>query len=291
MSKKILITGKNSYIGQSVRTWLLEKKQHFVVDELCLKDGAWKEFDFSPYDAVFHVAGIAHSDTRSANDETVQLYYQVNSELPVAVAEKASHDGVAQFIFMSSMIIFGESAPVGTQKRITANTEPKPLNFYGDSKLQAEIGLQKLITNTFKMAIVRPPMVYGKGVKGNYPRLSKLAQRLTWFPDVENERSMIHIDNLCEFIYLIIKDKASGTFHPQNVEYVNTSKLAQEIAAIHGKKLKLKKGLTAFLPFLSKVSGSINKVFGNFSYDFTLSEYPTDYQVRSFEESVKLTEQ
>jgi len=288
--KKVLITGKNSYIGDSVKSWLLEKKQHYIVEELCLLDGSWQNFDFSPYDVVFHVAGIAHSDTGSADDETVQRYYRVNSELPIAVAEAACHAGVKQFIFMSSMIIFGESAPIGITKRITADTEPKPLNFYGDSKLQAEIGLKNLTNETFKIAIIRPPMVYGKGVKGNYPRLSKLAQRLTWFPNVKNERSMIHIDNLCEFIYFIIKDTAVGTFHPQNAEYVNTANLVKTIAATHGKDIKLKKGLTALLPFLAKMSGSVNKVFGNFTYDFEMSEYPANYRVRGFEESIKLTE-
>lgn len=290
MSKKILITGKNSYIGLAVKVWLREKKQHFTVDELCLLDDTWQTFDFSQYDAVFHVAGIAHSDTGSADDNTVQLYYRINTQLAISVAEKARRDGVKQFILMSSMIVFGENASLDSSIRITHNTIPKPLNFYGDSKLQAEIGLTELEQENFKVAIIRPPMVYGKNVKGNYPRLSKLAQRLKWFPDVENERSMIHIDNLCEFIYHVIIDQAAGTFHPQNSEYVNVAELVRAIALVHEKNLILKKGITPFLPFLSKFSDSVTKVFGNFSYDMELSEYPTNYRIRSFEESIQLTE-
>lgn len=289
-TKKILITGKDSYIGAAVQAWLLAKKQHYIVDELCLKDNSWKDADFSAYDAVFHVAGIAHSDTGNADDEEVQRYYKVNTDLTVAVAKKAKRSGVGQFIFMSSMIVFGASAPIGTLKRINAETTPKPLNFYGDSKLQAEIGLATVAAKDFKIAIIRPPMVYGKNVRGNYPRLAKIASSLSVFPAIANERSMIHIDNLCEFIYLIIKDKAHGTFHPQNSEYVSTANMVKSIGKAHNKQIRLIKTTGFVLKQFAKVVGSINKVFGNFSYDMSMSEYSENYRVRSFEESIELTE-
>jgi len=286
-----LITGKDSYIGQSVLRWLKDfLPQPLIIDELCVKGEAWQQTNFSDYDTILHVAGIAHSDVGNGNEEIEKLYRSVNTDLAVAVAAKAKRDGVSHFIFMSSMIVFGDSAPIGERKRIGKGDAPNPANFYGDSKLQAEIGITALQDEDFRVAIIRPPMVYGKNVKGNYPRLVQLAQKMPLFPRVDNERSMIHIDNLCEFIRLVLVEQATGTFHPQNAEYVQTSDLVATIATAHGRKIRLVKFLNPLLRPLAKISGSVNKVFGNLSYDLTLSEYPADYRVRNFEESIDLTE-
>ena len=286
--KKVLITGKDSYIGTSVKNWLMSSgKQHYVVDEVCVKCKDWRNRDFSGYDAVFHVAGIAHSDTRNANEETKALYYKVNTDLTVEVAKKAKFDGAYQFIFMSSMIVYGDSAPLGKMKMVTEDTLPMPSNFYGDSKWQAEIGLAALKSSSFKVAIIRPPMVYGKGSKGNYPRLVQLAQKLPVFADVENVRSMLYIENLCEFVRLVINNVDDGIFYPQNAEYVKTTDLVAEIARVHGKKIYLTR---VFNPFLKLLVGHVNlldKVFGNLSYDMALSEYKDDYIVRNFKDSVR----
>ena len=288
--KRILITGRNSYIGSAVKAWLFKSEQHVIVTEICVEGDAWKQSDFSVYDVVFHVAGIAHSEMGHASDEIKALYYQVNCDLPIAVAKKAKAENIKQFIFMSSMIVYGDSAPLGHHKRVTQETFPEPANFYGDSKWQAELGLGKLRNSDFKVAIIRPPMVYGKGSKGNYPRLAKLAKKLPLFPRIKNERSMIHIDNLCEFIKLMINNEENGVFHPQNNEYVTTSNLVKEIACVHGKRLFLTSFFNPFLRFFSKRSDLVNKVFGNLSYDLQLSEYTKDYCIRNFKESVELTE-
>lgn len=288
--KRVLITGYNSYIGNAARDWLSKNKQHDRIDEICVKSDAWREADFSIYDVVFHVAGIAHSDTGNASDEIKALYYKVNSELPIAVANKAKAEGVKQFIFMSSMIVYGDSAPFGVHKRITQEMVANPANFYGDSKWQAELGLTELRSDHFKIAIIRPPMVYGKNSKGNYPRLAQLAKTFPLFPKVENERSMIHIDNLCEFIRLMIDNAEDGVFHPQNREYVKTSDLVKEIASVHGKKMFLIRSFNPSLRLFSKRIDLVNKVFGSLSYDLKMSEYKEDYRVRRFEESVRLTE-
>ena len=116
-------------------------------------------------------------------------------------ARKAKEDGVSQFIFMSSIIVYGNEGQKGI---INQNTKENPADFYGRSKLMAEEGLKVLEDENFKVAVIRPPMIYGKDSKGNYPRLSKMAKKLPFFPYVANQRSMLHIDNLCELIYLII---------------------------------------------------------------------------------------
>ena len=159
------------------------------------------------------------------------------------------------------------------------------------SKLQAEIGLHKLEDESFKVVILRPPMIYGRGCKGNYPLLSLLARRLPFFPYVDNERSMLYIENLMEFVRLMIDNEERGTFFPQNAEYSNTSKLVRMIAEAHGKKLSLWHGFTGLLKFMGYLTPLVDKAFGNLSYDMSMSEYPKgNYRLYSLEESIRRTE-
>jgi len=197
--KKILITGANSYIGTSFENYIKEHySNEYIVDTVDMIDGSWREKDFSEYDSVFHVAGIAHSDNGKISEEKAKLYYSVNTDLTVETATKAKADGVKQFIFMSSAIVYGESAPIGKSKVITKDTPVNPANCYGDSKVQAEKGIEPLNDDSFKVVILRPPMIYGKGSKGNYPLMAKLALKTPIFPYVKNERSMLYVENLCE---------------------------------------------------------------------------------------------
>ena len=148
----------------------------------------------------------------------------------------------------------------------------------------------KLADESFHVVILRPPMIYGKGSKGNYPQLSKFAQKLPIFPYIKNERSMLYIGNLTEFVKLMIDNNESGIFYPQNAEYVATSEMVQVIAQAHGKKIRLVKGTTVPLKAMSHVTGLVNKAFGNLSYDMSMSEYKENYRKFSFEESIRQTE-
>lgn len=289
--KNILVTGKNSYIGTSVGQYLSQWADRYWVTPIDLKNPTWKQESFAGYDVVFHVAGIAHSDTGHVSRERIDFYYKINTELAIETAKKAKDEGVKQFIFMSSSIVYGDSSPIKKDKHITKDTPVCPANFYGDSKVQAEKGLKELETPDFKVVILRPPMIYGKGSKGNYPLLSRIAQKLPLFPKVENHRSMLYIGNLAEFVRLMVENEETGTFWPQNAEYSNTSKLVKDIAAVHGKKIFLVPGCSLFLQLLGKLSKRINKAFGNFTYDHSLSYYPKgDYQLHSLMQSVQLTE-
>ena len=287
--KKVLITGANSYIGTSFENYVMQCHD-YQIDTVDMIDGKWRDKSFSEYDSVFHVAGIAHSDTGKVSEERKQFYYQINTDLTIETAEKAKADGVGQFIFMSSAIVYGDSAPIDKLKRITRDTPVAPANFYGDSKVQAENGLLKLADESFHVVILRPPMIYGKGSKGNYPQLSKFAQKLPIFPYIKNERSMLYIGNLTEFVKLMIDNNESGIFYPQNAEYVATSEMVQVIAQAHGKKIRLVKGTTVPLKAMSHVTGLVNKAFGNLSYDMSMSEYKENYRKFSFEESIRQTE-
>jgi UDP-glucose 4-epimerase len=288
--RKILITGANSYIGTSFENYLKKFPEKYHVDTIDMIDGSWKNKDFSGYDSVFHVAGIAHSDSGKISLEKEKLYYSVNTDLTIKTAEKAKNNGVKQFIFMSSAIVYGDSAPIGKSKMITSKTPVSPANCYGDSKVQAENGLKKLEDNNFKIVILRPPMIYGKGSKGNYPLMSKLAQKLPIFPYVKNCCSMLYIENLTEFVRLMIDNEEMGTFWPQNAEYSNTSEIIKEIASVHGKKICVIKGFSWALKLMSHCSNLVNKAFGNLCYDMKMSEYKQNYRGCSLKESIKRTE-
>lgn len=288
--KKILITGANSYIGTSFEKYMSQWPEDYQVDTVDMIDGTWREKDFSGYDAVFHVAGIAHSDSGKISPEKAKLYYAVNTDLTVETARKAKADGVKQFIFMSSAIVYGESAPIGKIKVITKDTPVSPANSYGDSKVQAENGIQPLNDVGFKVVILRPPMIYGQGSRGNYPVLSKLAQKLPVFPKVNNQRSMLYIDNLMEFVRLMVENEEQGIFWPQNAEYSNTTDLVKLIAQAHGKKILIIPGLGWALKLMSHVTSLVNKAFGSLCYDRNLSEYREDYRKLSLKESIYKTE-
>lgn len=290
--KKVLITGANSYIGTSFEKFINKNhKDEIKISTLDMMNPSWKEFDFSNFDVVFHVAVIAHADVGNVSEEVKEKYYKVNRDLTLEVANIAKDNGVKQFIFMSSMIIYSGCK----ETYITKETVPQAENFYGDSKLQADLALQKLTDETFKVCILRPPMIYGKGSKGNYPLLVKLATKLPVFPIVKNRRSMLHIDNLCEFIRLIIDNEEAGVFFPQNDEYTNTSDMVEMIAKVKGHKIIMIPGVNFMIQLMAKVPGKIgtlaNKAFGNSSYDMNLSSYDKgNYRVHSLSESIQVSE-
>lgn len=299
IEKKILITGAGSYIGEAFQKYATENYPMLKISTVDMIDGGWKKIDFSSYDIVYHVAGLAHADVGKVDEETKAKYYAVNTDLAIEVCEKAKVEGVKEFIFMSSMIVYGDSAPYGKKKVVDVNTVPKAANFYGDSKLQADIAVRELADDDFKVFVLRPPMIYGKGSRGNYPILAKLAKKLPIFPDIDNERSMLHIDNLCEFlcqIMLIQKVKQNATvLIPQNAEWTKTSNMVKIIAQTSGKKIKLMKtiglavSLAGMLP--GKIGGLIHKAFGNSVYAHEISVYEgINYQNVSLNESIIRTE-
>ena len=272
--KKILITGANSYIGTSFEKYMSQWLDEYQIDTLDMVDGSWREKSFNGYDCIYHVAGIAHSDSGRISVEKSKLYYAVNTDLSVEVAKKAKLEGVKQFIFMSSAIVYGESAPIAKKKVITRETPVSPANSYGDSKVQAEKGIWVLNDENFRVVILRPPMIYGPGSKGNYPI----------------ERSMLYIGNLMEFVRLMVKNEEQGIFWPQNKEYSNTTELVKLIAQAHQKTIAIIPGFTWALKLLSHVTGLVNKAFGSLCYDHEISTYKEKYCLTNLEDSIRITE-
>lgn len=283
--KKILITGAGSYVGESVRKYILAKESSFQIDAVDTMGDNWKQADFSRYDVVFHVAGIAHVN---AEPKMEPLYYKVNRDLTIEIARHAQNAGVKQFIFMSSQIVFHESQSLKTVV-LTAETEPNPNGFYGDSKLQAENGLKTLRAEggQMKMCILRPCMIYGPNAKGNFPRLAKLATKTPVFPAWHNKRSMLYIDNLAEFVLQAILRELEGTFYPQNRELADTVEIIRFFAKEIGHRVWITRLLNPFVWLGSFVLQPINKMFATYYYDPEMSKVEFDYQLVSFEESLR----
>ena len=289
--KRILITSENSYLGNQLQQHLSMRPDDFQVTKLSLRDPTWKSADFSCYDCIFHAAGIAHANAGAVTADEEHLYYAVNRDLAIAVAQKAKNSGATHFIHMSSMIIFGN----GVGGYITPDTSPAPVSVYGDSKLQGEQGVSALADDTFTVSIIRAPMVYGTGCKGNYPLLSKLAAITPIFPAYRNERSMLYIGNFCRLVELLIEQGRGGIFHPQNNAYVNTSGLVALIAANKGKSLRLWPCLAPMVSLGMHIPGKlgtlVGKAFGNQVYAMEMSRYDgLDYQITDLETSIQIIE-
>lgn len=288
--KKILVTGVNSYVGTSLEAWLKQWPENYQVDTVDMIGDGWKEQSFRGYDAVFHVAGIVHKEDSKNDPGQRELYDRVNTRLAVETAQKAKAEGVKQFVFMSSASVYGLTAPMGNVVMIDADTPLNPTDNYGISKANAEKQLQPLAGEDFKLAILRPPMIYGKGCKGNYQSMAKLAKKLPVFPWVNNQRSMLYIDNLSEFVRLVIDDEAEGIFCPQNEEYVNTSEMVNLIAHANGRNILMVRGFSWALKLLRPFTGLVDKAFGSLCYDRSVSAYPKHYCVKDLPQSILETE-
>lgn len=274
---KILVTGANSYIGQSFENYISQWPEDYQVETIDMIDGTWRERDFSEYDVVYHVAGIAH---RKETPENSGLYYKVNRDLSVEVAQKAKREGVGQFIFLSTMSVYGKNIGV-----ITKETQPFPTTHYGKSKLEAEKQIEDLRNDRFVLTVLRPPMVYGKNCKGNFQSLIKVVQKIPVFPKVKNQRSMLYIDNLSSFVKLCIDQKEDGLYFPQNREYVQTIDIAKTVASSINKKIYFSRLLGFILkmcmPFLTKAQ----KGFGTLVYQDT-EDFDYKYCVMNNSQSI-----
>lgn len=277
-----MMTGKHSYIGQSIVQYGSKKHRY---DAFSLRDPHWQDVSWEGYDVVCHVAGKAHVSYRQAH---ASEYFEVNRDLALQVAQKAKAEGIKQFILFSTLLVYGESSV--KHKVFNASTSCHPTSPYAQSKWQAEQAITELQTDTFKVVILRLPMIYGPDSKGNYPRLVQLALRLPVFPKVNNQRSMLYIEDLIRFIIHLIDAQEAGLFVPQNAHVVSISQLVQTIRKVHHKKTWLVPGLSPLIHVMMPFSSSMRKMFGTFVYDTNDSIYAFDYQKTPFDESIKLSE-
>ncbi len=251
---RVSITGKTSYIGLNVKSFFEERG--YICGTVSLRDGL-ENIDFSEADIVIHCAGAVHRKDGLSEED----FERINVTLTVETAEKAKKAGVKQFIFLSSMSVYG-----GGVHRISKDTPPAPVTPYGISKLLAEKEIFKLEDDNFTVTVLRPPMIYGKDCPGNYQTLRKIILKSPVFPMVSNKKSLLYIKNLCFFIFYLAENRKGGVFLPMDNMYVSTDFLAENIAAAMGKKIRLSKTAGFFIR-LFKNTGIVKKAFGTLYYD------------------------
>lgn len=258
--KKVLVIGANSYIGKKFYEYSKNKEDHKMhVDMVTASDGAWRKTDLTGYDAILHLAAMVHKKEKKYMKD---LYDEINHKLAVEVARKAKENKVGQFIFLSTAAVFG----YGTSC-ITKDTVPKPVTYYGKSKLAAENDIMKLQDKAFKVAIVRTPMVYGDGCKGNYARLEKLARFTPIFPEYHNKRSVVHVANLSEYLANLIIEAKEGYFYPQDSEYLDTCMEIVRIRNRLGKRTWLVSAGNGIISLLLSRFRIIRKIFSDLYYN------------------------
>lgn len=266
--KKILIIGSSSYIGNVFEKYIMNKyavhkekhlKDGMIIEKVHASNGDWKNVNYEQYEVVIILAAIVH---QKETDCMAGLYQEVNCDMPIEIAKKAKKAGVKQLVFLSTAAVYGSSVV-----RITKNTVPDPDTMYGKSKLEAENKLKLMGTDEFKIAIIRPPMVYGQECKGNYTRLLKLATYNPIYPKIHNKRSMIHIDNLCTYLEDIIQNGSSGTFFPQDEAYADTIMIVKNIRRNQGKATFIVPGTAWLVRVAMKRVGALRKMFGDWYYE------------------------
>jgi len=282
----VLIVGKNSYVGTHISEWL--KIHDHSVYLLNSRTDEWKTYNYGNIDCIIHVAAIVHEK----NEVPWEIYHKVNTLLPIHIAKIAKKQGVKQFIFFSTMGIYGKgkSLPYGTT--ISEFTEISPTSYYGKSKLEAEAGLKKLEGGSFNISIIRPPSIYGKNCPGNYISTFKnIASLFPVFPYSYSEakQSFIYIDNLSELVRLIIEHKRRGVFTPQDNVQISTPDLLSLMAIIQEKKIHMSKFLGAF-PKVFQNCKIITKLYGGINYSDNISNhFDGAYQKVSLREGMKRT--
>lgn len=285
----ILIIGKNSYIGNSIENWLLRWPEEYHVTKVSVHDEKWKEKSFRQYDVVINMAAIVHAN--GSNRESLNEYMKVNCDLAVEIFDKCINENIKQYIFFSTGAVYTQNDRKNKDIQIQKNRKYDPRTEYGKSKYAAEIKLLERDKKNTKLSIIRPPMIYGKNCKGNYTKLRKLAIRTPVFPVINNKRSVLYIDNLCEFVKILIQEAEEGIFHPQDPQFVSTMQIVDYISKAHEHKIKYIKIPDIILKILMNSSNLLSKVIGNFTYDQKLSQiFNQEYQLFTTEEAINSIE-
>lgn len=261
--KKVLVYGKNSYIGEHYYQALKKAGNDVVIiDSFKQKP---KDIDFTGVEVVVNVVGIAH--IKITNDME-DLFYKINTDLAVELCEEAKKAGVKQYIYMSSMNVFGD-----TTETIRSREQEGPRNFYGKSKFLADQRIHVMETEDFRVASVRPPVVYGKGCKGNFTLLQKVASLTPVFPSYRNKKSMIYIEHLDNFMCELVANGDGGYFHPQNAALTSTADTIMAIRKAMGKRTILIPGLGWLVKLGMKMVTKAERAFADDNYDLEFSKY------------------
>lgn len=264
---KILLTGATGFIGSYFRN----HNRSYEILPFSFQHDNISISEFSKYDAILHLAALVHQ-MKTAN---LAEYEAINLQKTLKLAAKAKSDGVKHFIFMSTVKVYGEES-----NTVYSETTPcHPQDDYGKSKLHAEQQLQKLSDEDFIVSIIRTPIVYGVGVKGNIKNLIELINKVSILPfgNTRNRRSMVYVGNLCALINSALEHQTSGIFLACDDESISTTEFIQRIAVSLGKNFYLIH-IPLFETTLKLLKPSLHKrLFGNLIIDNTLTKARLGY--------------
>ena len=259
---KILVTGSRGYLGSS---FINQYSDKYNSEKFSLLNQKLEDINFNNIDVILHCAALVHQKV----EHSYEKYYEINVEYPVKLAKLAKQNGVKQFIFISTIAVYGEK-----KEKLDENTTFNPVTPYGKSKLEAEKQLLELNDDNFLVSIIRPPMIYGNNAPGNIDSLVKLVKKIPIIPlaNIENKRSFISIQNLCHIIDEIILQKKSGIFLACDDAPLSTSKLIELIAKNIEKKTYLIK-IPFFESLLKILKPSFHKrLYGSLEIDNTITK-------------------
>lgn len=261
--KKLLITGSSGFVGNY---FINKYKDKYKIKIFSFLKDDINNLDCSDINIVFHLSALVHQMGGASKEE----YEKVNVSQTLEMAKKAKKSGVKYFVFISTVKVYGEEIDgVYTEK-----SECIPEDEYGKSKLKAEIELQKLENENFKISIIRTPIVYGYGVKANIKNLVNLTKKISILPfgEIENKRSMVYIGNLCHLVDEIITQQKTGVFLASDNEPLNTTSLIKLIAKSLDKKVYLIK-IPFFETLLKIVKPSFHKrLYGSLEVDNSITK-------------------
>lgn len=277
----VLITGANSFVGKNYIACSPQNK----VAEISLFDINPTYIDFTGYDVVLHLAAIVHQSKAISESE----YYRVNCYLTIEVAKHAKKNGVKQFVFLSTVKVYGEFNPKSGPWTETSTCQPD--DPYGKSKYEAERKLLKLADKDFTVSIVRTPLVYGNGVRANMLSIMKLVDRLKFLPfgNVNNKRSFTYVKNLVGFIDRIIEKRASGIYLAMDSKPLSTTTLVKLIANNLGKKIFLIPVPYFIIYFGKRILPKIfERLYGSFEMENSITLEKLEYEPQySSEEGIR----
>ncbi len=277
---KLLITGSNGFVGNY---FINQYKEKYEIKTFSFLKDDINSLDCSDVDVVFHLSALVHQMDGASKEE----YEKVNVTQTLQLAKKAKECGVKQFVFMSTVKVYGEE----TESVYTEKSICNPEDEYGKSKLKAEKLLLEVESENFRVSIIRTPIIYGYGVKANIKSLVKLVNKIPILPfgDIENRRSMVYIGNLCHLVDVVIDQQKAGIFLASDDEPLSTTRLIELIAKNLGKKVYLVK-IPFFETLLKLLKPSFYKrLYGSLKVDNSITKEKLSLKnPYSVEEGIKL---
>ena len=271
MKRTIVVTGASGFIGTG---FIKRYSSHHKVKTVKLREQVIENIDFKDVDTILHLSALVHQ----MNNVDDSLYFKINRDTTLELAKHAKNAGVKHFVFMSTVKVYGEYTKENLP--FDENSQCNPTDSYGKSKLEAEKGLRSLEDTSFKVSIIRPPLVYGKNVRANMLKIINLTYRHKVLPfgGINNIRSIVFLDNLLSLINEVVIQQKVGVFIAKDELSISTTNLIQIIAKTLNKKIYLIKSPSLLIRILKYFKPTIyNRIYGSLELEDTFTRNELNY--------------